>query len=607
MADTTIKDPKVEHVVKEFQRYESFHADRWDLMDEIREQWRNKPPKRDYSWQNQVHVPLIVEGEQTISPRLFTALFPTDAPVDVHVEGDAPEEQGIRIKGIIQHYFRVADVQAETIPMLTQLTLLGTGYMDGGSWFVRKGWQIKPNGDRYFVPIEARPDCKFVDFFEMFPHPAKLKINDGLPLIRRRFIDAEQLKRMAKHDENFGQEDLDRALESKPVGVSDKSEEYGEDDFYEILEYWGPWDDEIHGDDKDPEKVISREAVPYWIIVVNRTVAVRCIPNPYNHQLPPYCKSKLFEDPEPSWFGVGMGQIGKPTQDRVNKIVNQRLDNVDLVLNKQGFYNGNDTLINTKKLQISQPGMWRKVSDTVNSIRWMETPDVTKSSYEEEKIAKQDFRESTGATVNLMPGEKEDQHRTALGIQLLQGAAGMRFRPVLRKLEMDYIQQLAMFFFSNLKQFMTEAQWVLVTGEQGVQKPIRITPEQIQAKVFFIPTGISETMNKETQVGQLLRFKEVTAQDPTINRTEINKRIAELFGFKDIQKLMTPMQQPPQGGLTGYDQQSIQQRIAEGANPDQIKAEMLGPRPNGVPVEPPQGPEGQGGPGGPGQGGPDGG
>jgi len=576
-----MKDPFVEHVKDEFERYEKFHQDRFSKDEKIYNMWNNKPPTKSLEWMNAINVPLMVEGEQTITPRLFTALFPTDAPVDVHVEGDAPEEQGIRIKGIIKHHFRVADVQGEVLPSLTQCTLFGTGYLEGGAWLVKKGYQhaTDPNtGEvrRYFVPIEARPDCKAINYFEMFPHPAKRRVGDGLPIIRRRFIDGETLKALA--DSRFDIAKLAEALESKPEGTTGSPNQEinpEKEKEYEVLEYWGPWDEEVIMDGKP----LVRKAVPWWGIVINRKVAIRSITNPFNHQMEPYCKFKLFEDPKPSWFGVGIGQIGQPTQERINKLVNQRLDNVDLVLNRMGIYNGNDNLINHKKLMVSKPGLFHKVSD-INNIKWMDMPDVTQSSYEEEKIAKQDFREATGAVANLMP-EIGQEHRTAMGIQLLQGAAGMRFRPVLRKMEIDLIQQLAMFFFSNLKQFMSEPEWVEITGKQGEMKPIKITPEEIQAKVFFIPTGISETLDKETQVGQLLRFKEVTAQDPTINRQEINRRIAELFGFKDINKLLTPPQQGGQkpGGLSPQEERGIQQRLAEGATPEQIKQEMLGTPP----------------------------
>lgn len=580
MAETKTKDPQVDYVSREFQRYKSFHSERFDKAKKIVDYWHNIIPKKGYSWQNNINVPLMVEGEQTITPRLFVALFPTDAPMDVHVEGEADPAQGINIKGIIQHHFRVANVQTEVYPGLTQTTLLGTGYIEGGSWLVRKGWQTDKQGNRYFVPLESRPDCQFVDFFEMFPHPAKVRMSDALPLIRRRYIDEETLKKLAS-DSRFDAVNLEEALKSESPdpqmkATGTKAREY------EILDYWGHWDESY----KEGEEDKVRKAVPYWIIVVNRAVKLRGIPNPYNHQVPPFCKMKLFEDPRPNWFGVGVGQVGMPTQERINKIVNARLDNVDLILNKQGCYNGNDPLINTKKLQISEPGKWHKVSDTITSLRWMDIPDVTASSYKEEEAAKSDFREATGAIANLMP-EIGSEHRTAMGIQLLQGAAGMRFRPVLRRLEVDLIQQLSMFFFSNLKQFMTNAEWVQITGKNGKVQPIKITPEQIQAKVFFIPTGISETINKETMVGQLLRFKEITTQDPTVNRQEINKRIAELMGFKDIEKLLTPLSENRgPSALSTQERLSIEQRIAEGADPETIKAELLGPRP---------GPEQQGG------------
>jgi hypothetical protein len=98
----------------------------------------------------------------------------------------------------------------------------------------------------------------------------------------------------------------------------------------------------------------------------------------------------------------------------------------------------------------------------------------------------------------------------------------------------------------------------------------------IQTRAKFIPTGVSETLNKELQVGQLLRFKELTKDDPTVNRREINKRIAELMGFKDIPMILSPPQPVKQGGpLSPEEQMRIQQRVAEGATDDQIESEMF--------------------------------
>jgi len=587
MPDNT--NPLVSYIVKEFKRYEIHWRDRFEEAKKIYDFWQNKAPKRSYSWQNAVHIPLTVEAEQTITPRLFAALFPTEAPVDVIVFGNAKPEDGIVIRDMIKHHFRISDVQGRGIEGLTQATLFGTGYLEC-NWLVERKWQIDPQtGERYQAITANRPDTTTVNFFELFPHPNKLSIKDGLPLIRRRFCDAEYLKALAENP-YFKLTNLTEALQSKSmvsqpsIILDDKGHPMNllDREKYELLEYWGPWDISYEKDNK----VVTKKAVPYWGIVVNRSVLVRGIPNPYNHQHPPFCKLNLFQDPNPCWFGVGIGKIGKPTQERMNKIVNQRLDNVDLVLNKQGFYNGNDTMINVKKLQLSIPGQWHKVSDTVTSIRWMDIPDVTQSSYKEEELAKNDFRESTGATVPLMPSD-QGQHRTAMGINLLQGAAGMRFRPVLRKLEVDFIQDLAMMYLSNLQQFMILPEWIQITSSNGKQQPVVVRPEDIQAKVEFIPTGVSETMNREVMIGQLLRFKELTQADPTINRVEINKRIAEQMGFKDVATLLTPPQpvKMDQGALPAEAQQRIQQRVAEGATPDQIKMEMLGPPPAPEPQE----------------------
>ena len=572
---TSTKDPMVEFVVEQFLKYENHWRDEFDDAREVYKNWQGVPPPRDFSWQNAVHVPMTLEAEQTISPRLFAALFPNEAPVEVMVEGDADPLQGTVIKNGIQHYFRLANVESEGSVMVSQCTLLGTAYGEE-SWVTEKKWlEDEFTDERYEAVVSNRPDFHAVDFFEIFPHPAKKHMKDGLPLIRRRFADAEYLKKLDSNP-NFDTTNLMEALKSdksysKAQTSAEKEYQPTKKEEYEILEYWGPWDSSYEKDNK----VLKREAQPYWIIVVNRKVKIRGTGNPHNYQHPPYVKIKMMEDPSPSWFGVGVGKVGMPTQDRINKIVNQRLDNVDLVLNKQGCYNGGDTLINVKKLQISKPGQWHKVSDTVASLRWMDIPDVTASSYREEEIAKQDFRESTGATNPLMPAD-EGQHRTAMGINLLQGAAGMRFKPVLRRMEIDFIQSLAQMMFSDLQQFMTFPEWIQFTTPKGKVIPIKLTPEIIQGKVKFIPTGVSEAVNRELQVGQLLRFKELTMQDPTINRREINKRIAELMGFKNMEELLVPEATQPGAPTSPEDQMKIQQRKAEGASDEQIMEEIMG-------------------------------
>lgn len=585
----TETDPMVKYVVDEFEKYEAHHKDRFEKAKAVYKDWLGEPSAVGEDWQNKVHVPVTFEAEQTISPRIYAALFPNEAPIEIKVEGDAPEEMGINIKSLLQHHFRLSNVEVSGAATMSQCTLLGTGYLYA-PWLYRKKWMVRNiTGDRYQAVVDNRPHCEVVDFFELFPHPAKIRVDDELPLIRQRFCDAEYLKKLEAMPQ-FKFENLDKALQSESVAKA-QSVILGSDgqpldlkkrESYEILEYWGGWDESYT--EADGKTVSKRMAVPYWIMVINRKIKIRAIPNPYNHQIPPFIKITLYGDIKKNWFGIGIGQIGKPTQDRLNKLVNQRLDNVDLVLNKQGVYNGNDVLINTKKLRVSKPGLFHKVSDVNLSVKFIDTPDVTASSYKEEEIAKADYRESTGATVPLMPTD-EGQHRTASGINLLQGAAGARFKPILRKMEIELVQNLAMIYLSNLQQFMAAPEWIQRTQKDGTMDVVKITPESIQAKVHFIPTGLSEMMNKEVQIGQLMRFKEITANDPTVNRSAINKRIAKLMGFKDIDEIIIDQNNKRTPGGLGPDvQQRIKQRLAEGASPEQIKLELIGQPPAAQPA-----------------------
>jgi hypothetical protein len=594
------KDPQLDFVVSEFEKYEAFHRERFENDQKIYDYWSNKPPKRSYSHQNAVNVPLIIEGEQTITPKVFAALFPTDAPVDIVAAQSSigenvtmTAESSMLILEYIKHQFRVSNVPVEAYTGLTQAGLFGTGYMEV-RWIFQKKYGVSAGKKPYLKQLVGRNECMAVDYFEMFPHPSKKRMNDDLPLIRRRFVDAEYIKKMADNP-RVEFKNLSEALNSDAItksssliyGPDNKPAQLLKKDEYELLEYWGPWDTSY----KNEKEVVTKLAVPHWIVIVNRTVKILGGPNPYDHQQPPYAKLGFFVDPKPSWFGVGVGTIGKPTQERVNKIVNQRLDNVDLVLNKQGCYDGNDPILNVAKLKQSIPGQWHKVSDTSRSLQVWEFPDVTQSSYREEEIAKQDFRESTGATMTLTPTD-DPQHRTAQGINMLQGAAGARFKPVLKRLESEFIQEIANMFISNAQQFMAFPETIVVTDKNGEKKPMRITPEQLQAKVFFVATGISEAMNKESQIGQILRFKELTMQDPTVNRLEVNRDIAELLGLKNIGRYFVQEKKPlaRPGGLSPDHEAIIRRRIAEGATPEQVKQELLGgpPQVEQMPPEQPQ-------------------
>jgi len=78
MAETPEEKEKlhVDYLVGEFLKYENHHRARFKEAREIMDNWDCVPPPADEDWMNQVPSPATLEAEQTITPRMFTALFP---------------------------------------------------------------------------------------------------------------------------------------------------------------------------------------------------------------------------------------------------------------------------------------------------------------------------------------------------------------------------------------------------------------------------------------------------------------------------------------------------------------------------------------------------
>ena len=60
----------VTHVTTEFERYEAFHSDRFAKCQDYYDLWKGKMGKKPQDWMNNIHVPMMIEAEQTITPRI---------------------------------------------------------------------------------------------------------------------------------------------------------------------------------------------------------------------------------------------------------------------------------------------------------------------------------------------------------------------------------------------------------------------------------------------------------------------------------------------------------------------------------------------------------
>ena len=81
-------------------------------------------------------------------------------------------------------------------------------------------------------------------------------------------------------------------------------------------------------------------------------------------------------------FPAGANELSSPMQQELNQLVNQRMDNVKLVLNKRYFIQ-RGKMVDLNSLSRNIPGSGVLMND-VNAVKTVETNDVTSSSYTEQ-------------------------------------------------------------------------------------------------------------------------------------------------------------------------------------------------------------------------------
>jgi len=111
------------------------------------------------------------------------------------------------------------------------------------------------------------------------------------------------------------------------------------------------------------------------------------------------------------FLGIGVGYIVKPIQNAYDEIINMRMDNVKLALNKMFFMDSSSTLFGNNPTMKVRPGLIYKVR-SVDMIKEMEISDVKQSSYTEIDAMFQMTQGLTGVSAPVL-GIQAKVERTA--------------------------------------------------------------------------------------------------------------------------------------------------------------------------------------------------
>lgn len=233
--------------------------------------------------------------------------------------------------------------------------------------------------------------------------------------------------------------------------------------------------------------------------------------------------------------------LAEQLQREANEIVNQRLDNVKLVLNKR-YIVKRGAQVDLKSIVRNVPASITLANDPVNDVRALEFNDVTSSSYQEQDRLNVDYDELTGnfSQGSIMTNRKMGE--TVGGMGMISQAANQIteykirtftetwIEPVLRqlvKLEQKYETDTVILALAAGKAKLFEKYGISQINDELLNQELTLT-----VNVGMGATDPIQRLNKF--IGALGAYSQVAQmQLPDIEMTEVGKEIFGLAGYRD--------------------------------------------------------------------------
>jgi hypothetical protein len=271
--------------------------------------------------------------------------------------------------------------------------------------------------------------------------------------------------------------------------------------------------------------------------------------------------------------------LGDSLQREANEIVNQRLDNVKLVLNKRWIAK-RGAQVDLKSLVRNVPGSVTLVNDTVADVREVNFPDVTASSYQEHDRINVDYDELTGnfSQGSVMTNRKMGE--TVGGMGLISASANQLTEYTIRTITETWIERVLRQLV-KLEQAYETDETILAIAADRAKLMQRYGINQItdsllnQELTLTVNVGMGATdpaLKLGKFLGAVKAYGEVSALNPpNMDMAEIGKEIFGLAGYRDGRRFMVEEEENAQiaqvmqqaQAMVQQAQQELAQRSAE--------------------------------------------
>jgi hypothetical protein len=461
--------------------------ERFNQQEEL---YRSYLDPANYPHSARVFDPRIFRVIETITPRMVA-----NEPTGSFYPAEMGDTKGAEILNIMfKHYWRRTGMFKKLVDFSKSSLIFGTS-------FGRTHWRYEEMDKKRMIPVTVNgrqvwtpkatetikvikhdePDFEVLNIYDCFPDPNSTSIDTMRWFILRRFKTLEELK---AENENRGYDyykNLDK-LEQSYAGKKEQAPSNGagmtEDMYYREHRRTMLSTQEFIGQDASNKDIViltrfTRDGL-CDIVPEFGNLVIREVENPYFHGELPIIHGVDYPYPN-ELYGMGEIEPIDRIQRAINAVLNQRLDNVQLILRNMWKVKKNAGV--DLHTLVSAPGNII-TTDDMNAIEPIAIPDATGATFVQTMnyltSALQNGSGITDYTIGLNTGENT-QNETATGTRLIQQEANAQFKLKIQLLNHMVISRIADHWKDLMIQFTTEEQMLRIVGKDEVMELLRTT------------------------------------------------------------------------------------------------------------------------------------
>lgn len=431
---------------------DSFHSEWKELEDLYWNQLDDKSP-----WKSQVFDPIAFEVVERMVSHAFAG-----NPKGRFVPREAGDEEGAMVADELYKYQWDHPYQS----MRAKLERQGRSVAVFGTSFGTLHWRyetknIKKGDEEITQTVWDAPIFKDLYIYDCFPDPDATDISTMQWFIHNDYVTLEDLKATnsigntgEKRYRNLGR--LEEAIKGNKQEATEESERQHVDQIRQSNTNSSGKKDRILVRRMYTRKKWITIAPDYKLVIEDRE-------NPYEHGDLPIHMIVNYQYPNQL---LGRGEIEpiKPLQKASNSVLNQRLDNVRLILSPPMKVTPNNQYVHTWKWRPMQ----RWVMNNTSDAELFNIPDTTSGTFIQTTNY---FKDSVARTLghhDILTRNETSQDRTATEVKAAVGEQNARMRLKTFAVD-DFIVRLAGQWMQLNQQFLTSPKLVRIVGADNIR------------------------------------------------------------------------------------------------------------------------------------------